>query len=88
MRTRAMKTIKIGEDAYTGLTRVAGKLQMRLGRPVSLNEALRYLLSLSRKGDRITDLAGSWEMSDEEWDEIRSLLSEAWRRWRPSGIGS
>jgi len=78
------KTIKISEETYVKLSEVAGELQMRLKRPVSLDEAMRYLLSLKSraKGVRITDLAGSWEMSDEEWAEIKASLAEVWKKWK------
>jgi len=70
---------------------VAGELQVRLKRPVSFDEAMRYLLSLrerKRRGVVITDLAGSWDMSDEEWAEIKVDLEEAWRRWKVLEIKS
>ncbi len=79
-----LKTIKISKETYVKLSRVAGELQIRFKRPVSLDEAVEYLLSLKRGGKRlkITDLAGSWNMSDEEWAEIRVSLAEAWRKWK------
>ncbi|MEM2088594.1 MAG: hypothetical protein QXF52_08020 [Thermoproteota archaeon] len=60
---------------------------MRFKRPVSLDEALEHLLSLKRgkKRLKITDLAGSWDMSDEEWTEIKASLTEAWKKWKASG---
>ncbi|MEM2057548.1 MAG: hypothetical protein QW542_04280 [Thermoproteota archaeon] len=78
------KTIKISKETYVKLSKVAGELQIRFKRPVSLDEAMNYLLSLKRGGKRlkITDLAGSWDMSDEEWVEIRASLTEAWRKWK------
>ncbi|MEM4875680.1 MAG: hypothetical protein QW394_10305, partial [Thermofilaceae archaeon] len=59
----------------------------RLKRPVSLDEALKYLLSLRKRRGRlkITDLAGSWDMSEEEWVEIKASLERAWKRWVPGG---
>ncbi len=78
------KTIKISKETYAKLSEIAGELQTKLKRPVSLDEAMRYLFSLRRrkKGIKITDLAGSWDMSNEEWAEIRASLTEVWRRWR------
>jgi len=55
---------------------------MKLKRPVSLDEALRYLIALRGKGVRISDLAGSWDVSEEEVAEIRASLKEAWKKWR------
>ena len=76
------KTIKISKETYAKLSEIAGELQMRLKRPVSLDEAIRHLISLRGKGVRITDLAGSWDISEKELAEIKASLTEAWRRWR------
>ena len=77
-----VKTVKISKETYARLSEIAGELQIRLKRPVSLDEAMRYLLSLRGKGVKITDLAGSWDVSDEEVAEIRASLTEAWKKWR------
>lgn len=77
-----LKTIKISEEAYAKLSEIAGELQVRLKHPVSLDEAMKYLISLRGKGVRISDLAGSWHISEEELAEIKASLTEAWRRWR------
>lgn len=76
------KTVKISEETYAKLSEIAGELQTRLKRPVSLDEAMKYLISLKGKGVRITDLAGSWDISEEELMEIKASLTEAWRKWR------
>ncbi|MEM3700763.1 MAG: hypothetical protein QXL57_07880 [Candidatus Bathyarchaeia archaeon] len=85
-----VKTVKVGKDIYERLCEVAGELQVRLKRPVSLDEAMRYLLSLERRkrGVVISDLAGSWDMSDEEWVKIKASLAEAWKKWIPLEIKS
>ena len=77
-----VKTVKISKETYARLSEIAGELQMRLKRPVSLDEAMRYLISLKGKGVKITDLAGSWDVSEEEVAEIRASLAEAWKKWR------
>jgi predicted CopG family antitoxin len=77
------KTVKISRETYAKLSEIAGELQMRLKRPVSLDEAMEYLISLRGKGAKVTDLAGSWDISDEELAEIKASLAEAWKRWRP-----
>lgn len=76
------KTIKISKETYARLSEIAGELQIKLKRPVSLDEALKHLISLRGKGVKITDLTGSWDISEEELAEIRSSLREAWRKWR------
>jgi len=77
-----MKTVKISKETYARLSEIAGELQMKLKRPVSLDEAMKYLISLKGKGVKITDLAGSWDISEEELAEIRASLTEAWKKWR------
>ena len=81
------KNVKVSEETYSELSKAAGELQARFKRPVSLDEALRYLLSLRKRRRRlkITDLAGSWDMSEEEWIEIKASLERAWKRWVPGG---
>lgn len=76
------KTVKISRETYAKLSEIAGELQMRLKHPVSLDEAMKYLISLKGKGAKITDLAGSWDISDEELAEIKASLAEAWKRWK------
>lgn len=75
---------QISKETYVKLSEVASELQMRLKRPVSLDEAVRYFLSLKsgERGVKITDLAGSWDMSAEEWAEIKASLEEAWKKWK------
>jgi len=53
------KTIKISKETYAKLSEIAGELQMRLKRPVSLSETVKYLINLKEKGAKITDLTGS-----------------------------
>jgi len=80
------KTIKISKENYSELCKIAGELQTKLRRPVSLEEAMEYLIGLRGKGVKITDLAGSWTMTDEELAEIKASLKEAWKRWRLPGL--
>ncbi|MEM2882677.1 MAG: hypothetical protein QXL35_05480 [Candidatus Bathyarchaeia archaeon] len=39
-----MKTIKVSKETYIKLSELVGELQIKLKRPVSLDEAMRYLL--------------------------------------------
>ena len=77
-----VKTVKISKETYAKLSEIAGELQMKLKRPVSLDEAVRHLITLKGKGIRITDLAGTWDVSEDELAEIKASLKEAWRKWR------
>jgi len=74
------KTIKVGKEIYEKLCEVAGELQVKLKHPVSLDEALEYLLR--EKKLKISDFAGAWIMTEEEEGEILKSLREGWLRWK------
>jgi hypothetical protein len=78
-----VKALKVSRATYAKLCEIAGELQMKLKRPVSIEEAMRHLIRLREKGVRITDLAGSWSITDEEIKEIKASISEAWKKWKP-----
>ena len=73
------KSIKLSEDTYRRLVELAGKLQAERGEPVSIEDAIRYLMRTE-----ISSLAGSWDITDEELEEIRRSLEKGWRAWRES----
>ena len=73
------KTIKIRDETYESLNVFIGDLMKEFKRPVSMDEALRYLLK-GRK-NRPSKFAGGWKMDEDELDKIRSELKEAWKRW-------
>ena len=73
------KTIKISEDNYRWLVELSGEIQKELGKPVSIDKALKTL----HKG-KLSDLAGSWKMSDKEAIKISKNLSEGWKKWKIS----
>jgi predicted CopG family antitoxin len=77
------KTVRLDEEAYMMLSEYAGRLQAKLKRPVSMNEAIKHLAHQQREPQRISDLAGSWRVSDEEVEEIREGLRRVWERWTP-----
>ena len=74
------KTVKINKETYAKLCEIAGELQSKLKRPVSLDEAMEHLLK--EKTLKTTDFAGAWSMSDEEEAEIMKSLREAWAHWK------
>jgi hypothetical protein len=49
---------------------------------VSIDEAISYLLKAPREENKISDLAGSWEMSDREAKQIERVVREGWSRWK------
>lgn len=76
------KTIKVSKETYAELSEIAGELQLKLKRPVSLEEAIKQLTKRRKKGTKISDLAGSWKISDKEAEEIKSAMDEAWKNWK------
>ena len=71
------KTIKIKKKTYEKLNEFAGLLQMKLKRPISLDDAIQFLLRLTKR-NKISMLAGTWKMSDEEEKEIQEALKNLW----------
>jgi len=76
------KTIRVDEETYKRLMEQAGKLQALLRRSVSLDETIKYLTEGLRKQNKISDLAGSWRVSEAELREIRKGFAEGWEKWR------
>ncbi len=77
-----LKAIKISKETYAELSAVAGELQIKTKRPVSIDEAMRYLIHRCKKGKRISDLAGSWNMSDAEAKEVKASIAKVWETWK------
>ncbi len=77
------KAIKVSKETYAELSEIAGELQIKLKRPVSIDEAIRHLTKRRKKGAKISDLAGSWKMTDQEAEEMKTAISEAWKNWKP-----
>lgn len=76
------RSVRVEEVTYRKLSQTAGRLQTMIGRPVSLDEAIWFLLKGPREQGKITDLAGTWEMSDHEAREFERELREGWSRWK------
>jgi predicted CopG family antitoxin len=83
MSITEVKTVKVSKETYAKLCEIAGELQTKLKRPVSIEEAMKHLIRQKEKGVRITDLAGSWSVTDEEIMEIKASIGEAWKKWNP-----
>lgn len=76
-----MATVRVSERTYRKLNELAGELRSRLGRPVSVDEALDYAMRQNKA--KPSDYAGSWSMSDAEEKRIESGLERVWKRWKP-----
>jgi hypothetical protein len=74
-------TVKVSKQTYKKLNELAGELRSRLGRPVSVDEALDY--AMKQKRAKPSDYAGSWSMSDAEEKRIEKSLESVWKRWKP-----
>jgi predicted CopG family antitoxin len=48
-------TISVTEDVKEALLKVAAELQMKLGKRVDLNEAIRYLLTRNKRPDLLEE---------------------------------
>ena len=75
-----MATIRVGDDIYRELNRVAGQLRQEVGHPVSMDDVLGHLLRT--RGLKISDFQGAWKMSDEETKDLVNSLREHWSRWK------
>lgn len=78
-----LKAVKVSKETYAELNAIAGELQVKLKRPVSIEEAMKHLIRRSKKGKKISDLAGLWNVSDEEAKEIEASIDQVWETWKP-----
>ena len=75
-----MATIRVSDDIYRDLNRVAGQLRQELGHPVSMDDVLEHLLKT--RGLKLSDLQGSWKISDREAEDLFRSLRKHWSRWK------
>ncbi len=73
------KTIKISEENYSWLVQLSGELQREFGEHISIDRALKTL----HKG-KLSELAGSWRMTDKEVEHFSKSLKEGWKKWKIS----
>jgi predicted CopG family antitoxin len=78
------KTIHVDEDIYKRLFKVAEQLQTELKHSVSIDEAIKILMDDFRLKNKISDLAGTWDISEEEVETIKKSIKDGWRRWKTS----
>ena len=77
-----MKTVKISDTNYKMICEFAGELQKELGSPVSIDRTLFFLL----KRKKLSDLAGSWKMTDKEVDNMKEGLKRGWKSWKIKSV--
>ncbi len=73
------KTIKIRDETYENINVLVGDLMKELKRPVSMDEALRYLLKCRK--NKPSTFAGGWKIDEVEIEGIKRELKESWKRW-------
>ena len=78
-----LKAIKVSKETYAELSAIAGEMQVKLKRPVSIEEAMKHLIRRNKKGIKISDLAGLWNVSDQESKEIKASINKVWETWKP-----
>ena len=79
------KSLRVDDETYKKLCEIAGELQSKLKRPVSVDEAIRSIVQMPKRNqNKITDLAGTWKLTDEELKEIMESLRKGWRTWNSS----
>ena len=77
------KTIKVSSDTYKDICEFAGELQKELREPISIDKALTFLFHKKK----LSDLAGSWKMSDKEAEEMFSEAFNIYSMfWAINGI--
>ncbi|MCW3132904.1 MAG: hypothetical protein N2V78_01005 [Methanophagales archaeon] len=80
----ATKTIHVNEDIYKRLFKVAEQLQTEMKHSVSVDEAIEILIDDFARKNKISDLAGTWDISEEEVETIKKSIKDGWRRWKTS----
>ncbi len=78
-----MATIRVSDDIYKELNRVAGQLRQELGHPVSMDDVLGHLLKTGEL--KLSDFQGAWKMSDKEAEDLVKGLRKHWSRWKYPG---
>ncbi len=74
------KTIKVSKENYLWLLRIAAELQKQSHKPVTFDVVINNLKECkTMKKKKLSDLAGSWKMSDEEAKKMKDNIKKL--RW-------
>ncbi len=76
------KTIKVSEENYLWLLRLASELQKRREKPISFDDTLQTLREGKMGKNKISDLAGSWKMSNAEAEKFKKDARKGWGKWK------
>ena len=77
------KAIKISDENYEWLSKMAGSLQAERGQHVSIDGAIRHL---KERKTKLSDLAGTWALTDTETKEMMSNLKKGWKSWKIKSV--
>ena len=72
-----VKTVKMSDENYLRLTKLAGKLQSEWGKPVSIDAALEFM----QKSREISEFSGAWQGSEKQTQKTVQGIKERWRTW-------
>ena len=64
------------------LLTLMARIQEIRGQRVSFDDAIDDLAIKKSKKNKLSDLAGSWKMTDAEWKNIRNELKRVWKKWK------
>ncbi len=76
------KTIKISKENYLWLLRMAAELQKQSHRPITFDIVINNLKENKMKKKKLSDLAGSWKMSDKEAKKFLKDIQGGWEKWK------
>lgn len=78
------RTIKISEENYKYLLKIASDLQKKQGRIATFDIAINSLKKCNMKKKKdIMKFAGMWEdMTDEEADVFLKDIEKGWGKWK------
>jgi len=83
------KTIKISEENYKRLLRIASRLQLEKDRPVSFDDAIELMEEpkIIKNKEKLSDLAGAWsDMSDKEFNTLKKEIKKGWKNWKIASV--
>ena len=68
------KTIKVSDENYLWLLRLAAEIQKQHHKPVSFDNVIGNLRENKMEKKKLSDMAGSWKMSEKEAEEIKKIM--------------
>lgn len=76
------KTIKISDGNYIWLLQLAAELQKNKKMLVSFDNVISTLKEGEMKSEKISDLAGSWDITEKEAKKIKKDFRKGWNKWK------